>query len=102
MNRRDFLRVSALGAAVLAVPTREDAAAAAHFDLLTVLGPERVRDIGVQYRRLVPEESDWMHRSGPIATMVRRDFETGRTVLVNGWVLSVTEARQCASFSLLA
>jgi len=37
-----------------------------------------------------------------IAAMVRRDFETGRTVLVNGWVLAATEARQCALFSLLA
>jgi hypothetical protein len=37
-----------------------------------------------------------------IAAMVRRDFDTGRTVLVNGWVLSATEARQCALFSLLA
>jgi hypothetical protein len=101
MNRRDFLRVSALGAAVLTVPAREDAAAAAHPDLVSVLGPERVRDIGVQYRRLVPE-SDWMRLSGPISALVRRDFETGRTVLVNGWVLSVTEARQCALFSLLA
>ena len=67
-----------------------------------MLGPERVRDIGEQYRRLVPDESDWMRLSGPISALVRRDFETGRTVLVNGWVLSVTEARQCALFSLLA
>jgi len=37
-----------------------------------------------------------------IAATVRRDFETGRTVLVNGWVLAATEARQCALFSLLA
>jgi len=100
MNRRDFLRVSALGAAVLTVPAREDAAVA-HPDLVSVLGPERVRDIGVQYRRLVPE-SDWMRLSGPISALVRRDFETGRTVLVNGWILSVNEARQCALFSLLA
>jgi len=31
---------------------------------------------------------------------VKQDFETGNTVLVKGWVLSVTEARQCALFSL--
>ena len=55
----------------------------------------------MQYRRLVPE-SDWMRLSGPISALVRRDFETGRTVLVNGWILSVNEARQCALFSLLA
>ena len=39
------------------------------------------------------------HRSGP-PDQVRDDFANGRTVLVNGWVLAVTEARQCALFSL--
>jgi len=114
MDRREFLCLS-LGAAVLTVPAREDAAAAAaaaaHPDLLSVLGPEPVRDIGLQYRRLVPEENDSMRLRAailaplprmPIVATVRRDFETGRTVLVNGWVLAATEARQCALFSLVA
>ena len=30
---------------------------------------------------------------------IQQDFEAGRTVVVNGWVLSQTEARQCALFS---
>ena len=38
------------------------------------------------------------HRS--IAQQVRDDFAAGRTVVVDGWVLSATEARQCALFSL--
>jgi len=108
MNRRDFLRISALGAAVLTVPAREDATAA-HPDLVAVLGPDPVRAIGAQYRRLVPAENDRLRLRAAIlaprmsiAAMVRRDFETGRTVLVNGWVLAATEARQCALFSLLA
>jgi hypothetical protein len=100
MDRREFLCLS-LGAAVLTVPAREDAASARP-DLLSMLGPQAVRDIGLQYRRLVPAENAWMPRSAPISALVRRDFETGRTILVNGWVLSVTEARQCALFSLLA
>ena len=29
------------------------------------------------------------------------DFNTGKTVVVAGWVLSITEARQCALFSLV-
>jgi|SRR5689334_2242038 len=99
MDRREFLCLS-LGAVVLTVPAREDATAPS--DLLSMLGPERVRDIGEQYRRLVPEENDWTRLSAPIPARVRYDFETGRTVLVNGWVLSVTEARQCALFSLRA
>jgi hypothetical protein len=32
---------------------------------------------------------------------VKQDFESGNTVLVKGWVLSVTEARQCALYSLM-
>jgi len=31
---------------------------------------------------------------------IKQDFETGRTVVIKGWVLSVTEVRQCALFSL--
>jgi hypothetical protein len=33
---------------------------------------------------------------------VRRDFVDGRTVEIDGWLLSLTEARQSALFSLSA
>jgi hypothetical protein len=32
---------------------------------------------------------------------VLNDFKTGQTVSAAGWVLSVTEARQCALYSIL-
>lgn len=32
---------------------------------------------------------------------VQHDFDGGNTVIANGWILSITEARQCALFSLL-
>jgi hypothetical protein len=32
---------------------------------------------------------------------VEQDFKTGKTVTAGGWVLSVTEARQCALYSIL-
>jgi hypothetical protein len=37
-----------------------------------------------------------------IDRQVTDDFAAGRTAVVDGWVLSVTEARQCALFSLLS
>ena len=37
---------------------------------------------------------------GFLEKQVARDFETGDTVMVNGWILSKTEARQCALYSL--
>lgn len=29
------------------------------------------------------------------------DFKTGKTIMAAGWVLSITEARQCALYSIL-
>jgi hypothetical protein len=40
----------------------------------------------------------WLQKS--IDDTVHEDFASGRTVVVDGWVLAVTEARQCALFSL--
>jgi len=34
-------------------------------------------------------------------TKTVEDFNTGQTVIINGWVLSRTEARQCALFAIL-
>lgn len=87
-------------------------------DLLDVLGPEQVRAIGARYRAMVPAEADadalvaaLQGRFPRLAALVgqappppaersRRDFDEGRTVEVEGWVLSLTEARQCALYSL--
>jgi hypothetical protein len=38
--------------------------------------------------------------SSLLAKKTREDFDNGKTVIVKGWVLSETEARQCALFSL--
>jgi hypothetical protein len=32
---------------------------------------------------------------------IKNDFVNGNTVEINGWILSVTEARQCAYLSLI-
>jgi len=32
---------------------------------------------------------------------IKQDFKTGNTVIIDGWLLSVTEARQCALTSIL-
>jgi hypothetical protein len=32
---------------------------------------------------------------------VENDFKTGKIAVIKGWVLSLTEARQCALFSIL-
>lgn len=36
-----------------------------------------------------------------LGNRIKNDFEKGNTVEINGWILSVTEARQCAYLSLM-
>lgn len=83
-----------------------------------MLGPERVRQLGVHYRASTPSENSAgalraalssghgpripFVKSGSFDDQIRDDFATGRTVVVDGWVLSLTEARQAALFSLTA
>jgi hypothetical protein len=91
--------------------------------LLEIFHGERiVLDLGRTYRALIPGESerDTLARAimggtpgaasfeaSPAAVterihhQVQYEFATGATVTLKGWVLSVTEARQCALCSLL-
>lgn len=86
-------------------------------NLLEMLGSERVRSLGARYLATVPGENSVQalrtaiaeRRSSPlhvawartsVEDAVREDFADGRTVIVDGWILSLTEARQCALFAL--
>ena len=123
LNRRRFLQLTATGMVVSVTSSActgdagEDVRALARPELLSMLGTERVRELGLQYRAAVPKENtaaalraaiaDGGHRElrfpwtprPSLEQQVRDDFAAGRTVLVKGWVLSATEARQCALFS---
>jgi hypothetical protein len=125
IDRRRFLQLMA-GMAAVTLTTACDAGpiaasgALARPELLDPLGAERVRDLGRRYREMTASErdaaslEDAIRRSLPlsarlsggtpahVAHLVHDDFEAGRTVVVSGWILSATEARQCALFSLLA
>ena len=122
IDRRRFLQLSALGI----VATMADSACAPgdagvdasadHPQLLAMLGPERVRQLGTRYRASTPADNSAealraalarghspgipLFKSGSFENQIHDDFAAGRTVLVDGWVLSVTEARQAALFSL--
>jgi hypothetical protein len=110
MERRDFLQTLGALVCLSADGVRgPDWPVLVQPQLLMLLGPEAVRELGMEYRALVPQEDNrdllrstlpgpW-HRS--IAATIQQDFEAGRTVVLRGWILSVTEARQCALFSML-
>ncbi|MFL5583160.1 MAG: hypothetical protein ACJ8AO_22565 [Gemmatimonadaceae bacterium] len=125
VNRRRFLQTigaalaAGLTSSACAADAKYDAAALARPELLDALGAGVVRAIGARYRETTPGERDadalrrailssrpWAarlrwRRSPSVAELVRGDFADGRTVVVDGWVLAATEARQCALFSLL-
>jgi len=122
LDRRRFLQLTAAGIAAgltntaCAPDTAENAQAVGKPALLEMLGSDRVRKIGTEYRAAVPNENTaaalraaiagsqhkgfpWIGR-GSIEEQIQDDFADARTVVVGGWVLSETEARQCALYSL--
>ena len=80
-----------------------------------------IRAIGDQYRKLMPGEDNKLklkeilltNENGKIIPgsdklevlelldkKILKDFSEYKTLIITGWVISVTEARQCALFSL--
>ena len=120
LDRRRFIQLGALG--VVAALSDSGCAPASdksldHPALVAILGPQRVRQLGAHYRAATPGENDagvlraaisnagrasWLQRirQRSVDGQIRDDFAVGRTVVVDGWVLALTEARQCALYSL--
>lgn len=131
MNRRQFvgaaLRTGATGLGVgLAASTMLSGCAPGtidgvdHVPLASALGADAIRALGRAYMQATPgerdasaltralqaaarEARDYPWSPTPTASdLVARDFTAGRTVFVDGWLLSANEARQCALFALAA
>ena len=118
LDRRQFLSAATAGAALTLAgrvsidgDQPSDARDIAHPELLLALGPAAVREIGEAYCALVPAESDRAALESALRAEldaarlanedpVRADFAAGRVIVVSQWVLSRTEARQCALFAL--
>jgi len=49
--------------------------------------------------KVVPENSEDAAIHSLLEKKIQQDFVTGKTVVVKGWILSKTEAQQCALFS---
>jgi hypothetical protein len=119
MKRRDFILLATTGIAAVAVPyyylsdVEYDRSLAEPQQLALIWDAETITKIGDNYRLQVPDEksertlvkllSENISSEGTVGKSleqkIKKDFETGNTVMVDGWILSVTEARQCALFS---
>ncbi|SRR5258706_5870872 len=130
MKRRTFILISGASAISLGIPwvgcrnrisDLNPALSQPQF-LARICDDGEVLEIGKIYRNQVPDEAqeallvslllaDNTGKSISASTeksslaswieqKIQNDFKTSRTVVVKGWVLSITEARQCAVYSL--
>lgn len=122
MKRQQFVLLGAAGIAALAVPSYWYYFTDADYDpvlarpeaLSLIWEDAAIRDIGKKYQAMPAGESRQRGLVNALSTLnakeskataaaieqqIKKDFETGNTVLVDGWILSKTEARQCALFA---
>lgn len=108
MNRRRFLQMSVCGAAAtlqLAQCANPNETGQPRF-LKAALGEAIVKDIGKLYIERFPLEADPKKLSTLITIpngqsdtpIIKGDFTHNKVVELNGWILSVTEARQAALY----
>ena len=123
MKRRKFILLSGLGVSAIAIPTwyykfniPEDDQLLTEPELLSYIWDDAaIIEIGEIYRKQFSDENSepklMKHLSEYKSTetttitevlqqQITDDYNKGNTVMVNGWILSRTEARQCALFSL--
>lgn len=126
MQRRDFIYLSACMAVALAVPVATGCEAgqtgveSQPFFFSQVADVKTIVNTGNVYRKKHPEEDDKSRLAELLLTgstlqsssdseairqmlikNVHEDFKKCNTNIVAGWILSLTEARQCALFSIL-
>jgi hypothetical protein len=124
MERRLFVKLSAFTALALTLPMAQgcsgskEMAVAQPYLLSQLADGKTISEAGVAYRKTHTTEDNkeklsQLLLSGKDATLgkneiqalldkqVTTDFKQGNILVVKGWVMSVTEARQCALYSLL-
>lgn len=123
MERRAFVRLSAYTALALSMPLLdscsrpEDNPLAVPLFFSHIADVKTINEAGLAYRKTTKAEDDrtvlaklLSGNNAPndkkairaaLDDQVKQDFQTNKIVTVSGWVLSITEARQCALFSIL-
>jgi hypothetical protein len=127
MKRRTFITTSLLAAAGLSfayyfkIRSKSKNTLTRPYLLSLICNQPALLEIGKSYRKLVPGESQLKILSDLILTnrkgqklnsaeslsidhwinnKIEEDFLNSQTLIINGWVISQTEARQCAFLSL--
>ena len=123
MKRRKFILLSGLGLSAIAAPTWYYTSNTTSYDQL-LIEPELLSHIwdgatigkmGGAYRTQFPDENTAKQLGSflsqyastestttieSLRRQISEDFRQENTVMIDGWILSRTEARQCGLFSL--
>lgn len=123
MERRNFLILATGGIAALAIPSlyymfgppaKERALADAEL-LSYIMDAPIIAGIGKKYQEQFPDHNteqkliellsesiadDSNDLSEELNRKISEDYKNGKIIMLDGWLLSETEARQCALFSL--
>ena len=122
MKRKKFILLSGLGISAIAVPTWyfnfceiEYESSLKNPELLShLLDNKSIIEIGELYLKQVPNENSErklvsllrnstslnINIDDIVQQQITNDYKSGETIMIDGWILSKTEARQCALFSL--
>jgi len=122
MKRKHFILLSGLGISAIAIPTlyfnfhelEYDSSLKSPEFLSNFLDSKSIIEIGELYIKQVPDENNELKLVSllPISDssdnntieilqqQITDDYISGKTIIVDGWILSKTEARQCALYSL--
>jgi hypothetical protein len=80
--------------------------------LAAICDPQTIRKIGTDYRATTQAEATedaltqllttggQTDQTAQLIKKINDDFATGHTVTLDGWIIAITEARQCALHSL--
>jgi hypothetical protein len=130
MERRKFIALTAIGStATVFTSLRCNPRQSSNYaalekpeQLSLICDEQTIREIGMTYRLQRPEENETRKLENLLSAdsagyplpavaddqkirallsgKVAADFAKSNTVVIKGWILSVTEARQCALFAL--
>lgn len=115
MKRRRFVFLSLAGTAAVSLPLSDcgtgNNTKGPEF-LQSLIGKNKTKEIGKSYVERFPSEADSKKLTAlisaalneqpgsPANLSIQNEFRGGKIVIINGWVLSLTEARQSALFYL--
>ena len=125
MQRRTFIHLSAYTAIALTLPMIDGCGLNSTDKILSqplffshLVDTKTINETGLAYRKLFPSENSQSvlnklllgSNASNDKTMIQKqldarvdqDFKEGKIITAKGWVLSVTEARQCALYSILS